>query len=113
MMTDPFIDRVAELSGQTNKTLEQVAEDLEASGLPTQARTLRVMAKMHMSLAHDCLTTTQPIEIFSHDLSVRIRRSIEEIKEISADLLTRGKGGHSELSEAAELLQRAVDQQGK
>ena len=110
-MTDPFIDHVAELAGQTKKSLEQIADELDESGLEAQASILRVMAGQHRQLALDCLTTTQPIDIARHDLVTRLLKSIEEIEELSAELLTRGKKGHSELSEAATLLQRAVDQQ--
>jgi len=112
-MTDPFIDHVAELAGQTKKTLEQLANELDEAGLQAQAAILRVIAGQHKKLAHDCLTTTQPIDIVRHDMTARLSKSIEEIEEISAELLTRGRSGHSELSEAAGLLKRALDRQPK
>lgn len=110
-MTDRFIDRVAELAGKTTRTLEQVARDLDESGLTAQAATLRSISKMHAKIACDCLVETQPIEVERFRLSDRIEKSIDEIEEIAADLLNRGKPGHSELSEAAELLVRARKQQ--
>ena len=110
-MTDRFTDRVAELAGQTTRTLKEVAAACDDSGLVAQASTLRNIADLHAKIALDCLTETQPIEVERYNLIDRIQKTIEEIEEISADLLTRGKKGHSELSEAASILHRALAQQ--
>ena len=110
-MTDPFIDRIAELTGQTKRTLEQVANDLEGAGLEAQASILRSVAKQHGQLAHDCLTITQPIEIARHNLRARVTKLLDETQELSAEMMSRGKEGHSELSDAAALLERALEKQ--
>ena len=112
-MTEPFMDQVAELAGQTTRTLEQIAEDLDMSGLGAQATTLRTIASLQRKLAHDCLTTTQPIDIARHDFVVRLLRAIEEIENISDELMMEGRGSSSELLEAVSLLQSVVDQQNK
>lgn len=112
-MTDPFIDRVAELAGQTKKTLEQLADEIGEAGLQAQASTLRVIAKQHERLAYDCMTTTRPIEIVHHGLSVRIRKYLVDIDEMATDLLARGKPGHRELGEAAALMRLALTKQVK
>lgn len=105
------MDRVATLATKTKAALDEVAEALEDadSGLEAQADTLRVIAEQQRQLAHDCLTETQPIDIARHSVTVRMMKTIEEIQDISAELLSRGKPGHSELSEAATLLQRGLD----
>ena len=110
-MTDRVIDRVAELAGQTTRTLEQVARVLDETGLVAQSATLRSIAKLHTQIALDCLTETQPIELQRYNLPERIEKSIQVLDEIAADLLSRNKTGHSEISEAASLLRQALHQQ--
>lgn len=112
-MTDRFTDRVAELSGQTTRTLKQIANECAESGLVAQASTLRSIAELHAKIALDCLVETQPIEAERYNLIDRITKAFDEIEEISADLLNRGKRGHSELTDAAALIKRALDHQEK
>lgn len=105
------MDRVATLASKTKAALDEVAEKLESAdaGLESQAATLRAIAEQQRQLAHDCLTETQPIDIARHSITVRLMKALEEIEDISAELLTRSKPGHNELSEAATLLQRGLD----
>ena len=108
-MTDRFIERVAELAGQTTRTLEQVSRVLDEAGLSSQAATLRSIARLHAQIAMDCLTETQPIEVERYNLPERIQRSVQTLDDLSADLMSRNKPGHTEISEAAGLLQQALD----
>lgn len=112
-MTDRFVDRVSDLAGRTTRTLEQVCADLEEVGLYAQANTLRNISREHAQISVDCLVETQPIEVQRYNLKERIERSMEEVQEISADLLSRGKPGHSEMSEAADLIGQAMEQQSE
>ena len=110
-MTDQFIDRIAELAGQTTRSLDLLAAVIEESGLAAQAATLRSISRLHAKVALDCMVETQPIEISRYNLSERLLRSINEIDDISADLLNRGRPGHSALSEAAMILRQALSSQ--
>ena len=110
-MADRFIDRIAELAGQTTRTLEQVATILLESGLDSQAKTLQTIARLHAQIAIDCISETQPIALERYNLPERMRKTAKEIEEISTDLMTRGKVGHSELSEAIDLINKALDKQ--
>lgn len=107
-MTDRFIDRVANLAGDTTRVLKQTADALEQSGLVTQANILRRVAALHEQIALDCLIETQPIEVARFQLPERIAKQAEALKDLAADLLERGHPGHSEVAEAAELLENAL-----
>lgn len=102
-----FIDRVSELASRTKKILDIVAGELEQSGLASQARVLRVVAKEHAKLLHDCLTTTQPISIRS-EVASRIVKTISEINELSSATLDREKEARDELEKASKILQDAL-----
>ncbi len=110
-MADRFTDRVADLAGQTTRVLTQIAMVVEESGLLAQASTLRDISKLHAQIAIDCLIETQPIELERYNLPQRIAKAIEEVEEISADLMSRGRSGHSEMSDAAALITQALHQQ--
>jgi len=111
-MTDRFIEQVADIAGRTAKALEKVAGELEAQhGMVTQPGMLRTIAKTQRKLAVDCTTTTQPIEIDRYNLTKRLRKIMNECSEVAADLLARGKPGHNELAEAAELIRDALESQ--
>lgn len=112
-MADRFTDRVAVLAGQTTRTLQQIAKELEESGLPAQANTLRSIAKLHAQIANDCLIETQPIELERYRLNDRMASCVEEIREISADLMARRKPGHGEMSDAASIVEHVLERQDK
>ncbi len=112
-MVDRFLERVANLAGRTSRALDKVASELEKDGYITQPGMLRAIAKSNSALAHDCATTTQPIEVERYNLTNRIKKLKEEADEVAADLLSRGKQGHNELSEISVLAQRALELQDK
>jgi hypothetical protein len=112
-MVDRFIEKVANLAGRTAKALDTLASELEKEGFVTQPGILRAIAKSNRSLANDCATTTQPIEIGRYNLTARLKKIIYESRDVAADMLERGKPGHNELSEAADLMQSILDDQAK
>jgi len=110
-MVDRFIERVAELAGRTSRVLKQVASELEEEGYVTQPGLLKAIAKSNEALAHDCSTVTQPIDVSRYNLTDRLKRIIEEADDIAADLLSRGKVGHNELSTVSEMLREIMGSQ--
>ncbi len=108
-MVDRFIQRVADLAGRTSRVLKKVAAELEEEGYVTQPGLLKVVAKSNEALAHDCSTKTQPIDVDRYNLTERLRKIIEETDDIAADLLSRGKIGHNELSEASGLFRKVLN----
>ena len=109
-MTDRFIDRVTKLATQTKQALTNIAQELDFAGLPAQARTLRIIAKEQSQLVIDCLTTTQPIEINLFNFKKRIKKCTEDLHELSTDLMANSHPGHSEVSEAAKILERLLEE---
>lgn len=107
-MVDRFVERVANLAGLTCRTLEEIAKVQDEAGLP-HGETLRQLARQHQQVALACLTETQPIEVQRYRTAERIETNIRALRELSADLLTRGKQGHNEIEEAADLLQLALE----
>lgn len=110
-MTDRFIERVAELAGQTKRVLLSVAQELESAGLSGQASTLRTIADAQSQLAIDCLSTTQSIEPNLFQFKKRIKKNVKDLQELAADLITDNRPGHSEVSEAANILERVLEDQ--
>ena len=108
-MVDRFIERVAELSGQTCRTLEELAKVMDESGLP-HASVLRNIAKTHAQIALDCLSETQPIEVQRYNLTDRIKMIIKSMEELSSDLLSRNKRGHAEVDEAISFLRLVLEE---
>jgi|GEM_PF-3954827 len=107
-MVDRFVDRVANLAGLTSRTLEEIAKVIDETGLP-HAATLRQLAREHSKIALDCLVETQPIEVERFNIGDRIETSVRLLQELASDMMARGKDGHSEVSEAAELLRLALE----
>ena len=112
-MADRFTDRVAVLAGQTTRTLLQMAKELEESGLSSQAATLRNISNLHAQIANDCLIETQPIELERYRLVDRLAKCIEDVQQVSADLMARRKPGHGEASDAADILEHVLAQQDR
>lgn len=108
-MVDRFVEKVAEFAGKTARTLEEIASVFDEIGLEEHGKKLREIAKQHSQLALDCLTETQPIEVQRYRIPERIQANVRILRELSADLLTRGKPGHNEIEEAADLLQSALE----
>jgi len=52
---------------------------------------------------------TQPIEVQRFAIDERIETSIRILQELSADMMSRGANGHSDVEEAADLLQSALE----
>lgn len=107
-MTDKFRDAVSELSERTARTLDEVSEKVYEAGLLEPSNTLNSLSEQHKKMVHNCLVETQPIDAIRYDLNRRFRNDIEELRELAADLLSRGKPGHDQISEAAELLEEAL-----
>jgi len=110
-MVDRFLERVANLAGRTSRALDKVAKELEGDGYVTQPGMLRAIAKSNRALAHDCATTTQPIEVERYNLTARLKKIMDESREVAADLMSRGKPGHNELSEASDLIEKVMNMQ--
>jgi len=112
-VTDKFIDRVAKLATQTKQALNDIAEELDFAGLPAQARTLRSIAKEQSRLAIDCLATTQSIEPNLFNFKKRVKKCVENLHELATDLMANSHSGHSEVSEAAKIIERLLEEQSE
>jgi len=110
-MADSFMERVANLAGRTAKALDQLAGELDQAGFVAQSVMLRSIAKSNRKLCHDCSATTQPIEIESYNLTVKIRRIMEDAREVAELMIEEGRPGYREVSEAADIMQAAIDSQ--
>jgi len=107
-MVDRFVERTANLAELTCRTLDEIAKVQDEAGLP-HGEILRQLARQHKQMLIACLTETQPIEVPRYRTSERIETSIRSLRDLSADLLARGKEGHNEIEEAADLLQLALE----
>lgn len=85
-MVDQFVDRVAELSGRTTRTLKQVAEQLYEVGLDSQGRLVARIAEEHAKVALDCLVETQPIDIGRLGYRKRILSLIRDLENLASDM---------------------------
>jgi len=85
-MVEQFVDRVAELSGRTTRTLKQVAEQLYEAGLDPQGRLVARIAEEHAKVALDCLVETQPIDVGRLNYKKRIKVLIRDLENLASDL---------------------------
>jgi hypothetical protein len=107
-MVDRFIERVADTAGRTARALRKVASEIDESYV-TQRGLLNTIAEANDKLSHDCATSTQPIDVERYNLPERLKKIIEELDNVAADLLSRGIIGHSDLSEASSAIRKVVD----
>lgn len=61
-MADRFLERVAQVSGDTARALKEISKLLEEMGLEAQAKLCERIAEEHRQIVYDCLVDTQPIE---------------------------------------------------
>lgn len=107
-MTDMFLDRIAELSGQSARVLDDVANGLSELGLDPYADTLRKVANEHKKIVYDCLVETQPIATRKVTLGNRLRHLAEVSKEIADEFVKRSFPGHEALRDAATQLEEVA-----
>lgn len=112
-MVDRFIERVASLSTRTVNVLDRVSDELKEAGFVTQHELLRIISDAHRRLAQACMSDTQPIEVERYNLTNRLKKIIDEARDVAADMLSRRRNGHSDMSEAADLIQKVLDNEAK
>lgn len=102
-MVDRFVDRVAELSGRTTRTLKLVAEQLYEAGLDPQGRLVARIAEEHAKVALDCLVETQPIDVGRLNYAKRVKVIIRDLENLAADLELANKDFQSVLASIVRL----------
>jgi len=108
-MVDRFVDRIAELSGRTTRTLKQVAEQLYEVGLASQGRLIARIAEEHAKVVLDCMIETQPIDIARLGYAKRIKHMVRDLENLASDLELAKKNFQPVLASIVRL-KKALDQ---